>query len=552
MNNIFRKAYLLMDMHDTERADNKHNLFLKLRVTSSWILTILLLILSTHLLEVPHTRVVQMIVALLVLLLSGIPFYTGAWKRLNLGHIDMDMLVVISISVTFLFSVFNTFFPGFWYARALEPHVYYVTIGVIISITLTGKMLERRILQGAPSLNTRITAGYIFALLVVSILTFLAWIFFGGRDVVSHGLYAAISVWIMACPCALTLVTPVALLAGVKRAAENRIIVKEAWSLEQMPEVDVVVLDKSGVLTEGCPAISGWLWVQSQKECHKRVLLAAGMKSGYSLLQPVVETLRKNERLSPVPLDSIENLPEKGTRVVYKGTVYWVGSHKLLKDYYVYLSDILGEMLAQYESDGNSIVYFGRENELLSFIAIKDRLKPTSAEAVKELRVQDIEICMLASDGQRTSSSVAASLGIMRYISDALPEDKETFVHELQLQGKTVAMVGNGTTDTLALDASDISITMGDDKDKPVDISMVSLETSDLLLLPRLFSLARQVTRLIHRNLFWALIFNLIGITLAAGVLYPVYEILLTPVLATVAMLLSGISVVLNSLMLKY
>lgn len=552
MNNILRKAYLSLDMHEAGCADNKHNLFVKLRVVGTWILTLLLLLLATHTFNLPHNRVWQLAVTSLVLLTSGIPFYTGACRRFNFGHVDMDMLVVISISVTFLFSVFNTFFPGFWRVRGLEPHVYYVTIGVILSITVTGKMMERRILQGAPSLNTRITAGYIFVLFVISLFTFLAWIFFGGREVVSHGLYAAVSVWIMACPCALTLVTPVALMTGVRRASENHILVKEPWSLEQMPEVDVVVLEKAGILTEGHPAITGWLWVQSQEECHKKVLLSAALKSAYSLLRPIADALQKDARVVPVPLDCIENLPEKGTKVIYKGRVYWIGSHKLLKDYRVYLSDILGEMLAQYESDGNSIVYFGRENELLSFIAIKDQIKPTSAEAIKELRALDMEICMLADDGERTSSSVAAGLGIFRYLSDALPQDKETFIHELQLQGKTVAMVGNGITDTLALDASDISITMGDDKDKPADLSMVSLHTPDLLLLPRLFSLSRRIVKVVHKNLFWALIFNLIGITLAAGVLYPVYEILLTPLLATVAMLLSGVSVVLNSLMLKY
>ena len=260
----------------------------------------------------------------------------------------------------------------------------------------------------------------------------------------------------------------------------------------------------------------------------------------------------KDESVEPAILESFEKLSEKGVKVVYKDTVYWVGNHKLLKDYQVYLSDILGDMLAQYESDGNSIIYFGRENELISFVAIKDQIKPTSAEAVKVLRGQDIEVCMLTSDGERTASSVADSLGIIRYLSDALPEDKETFIHELQLQGKTVAMVGDGVNDTQALEAADVSIAMGEGKDIAMEASMVTLKTSDLLLLPKAFSLSRQITGLINQNLFWALIYNLIGIPLAAGILYPVYGILLTPTLATVAMALAGISVMLNSLKLKY
>lgn len=551
MSNIFRKAYPVLNMYDTGCAENKHNFYSKLRVAGAWIFTILLVLLANFV-NIPYIDVIQLILVILVLLLFSIPFYASAWKQFYIGYYNMDTLAAISISITFLFSVFNTFLPGFWYARGLQPHVYYETIAIIVAIILTGKMLERRILHDAPSISTRITGGFISAIFALSVLTFIAWIFFGGKEAMSHGVYSAISVWVMACPCALALVTPVALMVGKNRASENHILIKEAWALEQMPDVDVVVLDKTGTLTEGHPSIIGWLWVQAQEKHFKNVLLAAGMKTDHILINSIVAALEKEENVAPAVLESYEKLSEKGVEVVYKGVVYWVGNHKLLKDYQVYLSDILGDMLAQYESDGNSIVYFGRENELVSFIAIKDQIKPTSAEAIKELRGQDIEVCMLTSDGERTASSVAGRLGIIRYISDALPEDKENFIHELQLQGRTVAMVGDGVNDTQALETADVSIAMGEGKDIAMDISMVTLKTSDLLLLPKAFSLSRQVTGLIHQNLFWALIFNLIGIPIAAGVLYPVYGILLTPALATVAMALAGISVVLSSLKLKY
>ena len=551
MNNIFRKAYPVLDMYDTGCAENKPDFYSKLRVTIAWIFMILLVVLENFV-HIPYINVLQLILVIFVLLFFSIPLYRGAWRQFYVGYYNMDTLAAISITITFLFSAFNTFFPGFWYIRGLEPHVYYETIAIVVAITLTGKMMERRILHAAPSISTRITGGFISVIFALSALTFITWIFFGGKEAVSHGVYSAISVWVMACPCALVLVTPVALMVGINRASENHILIKEAWALEQMPDVDVVVFDKTGTLTEGHPSITGWLWVQTQEKYFKNILLAAGMKTDHILINSIVSVLEKDESVEPAILESFEKLSEKGVKVVYKDTVYWVGNHKLLKDYQVYLSDILGDMLAQYESDGNSIIYFGRENELISFVAIKDQIKPTSAEAVKVLRGQDIEVCMLTSDGERTASSVADSLGIIRYLSDALPEDKETFIHELQLQGKTVAMVGDGVNDTQALEAADVSIAMGEGKDIAMEVSMVTLKTSHLLLLPKAFSLSRQITGLINQNLFWALIYNLIGIPLAAGILYPVYGILLTPTLATVAMALAGISVMLNSLKLKY
>ena len=237
--------------------------------------------------------------------------------------------------------------------------------------------------------------------------------------------------------------------------------------------------------------------------------------------------------------------------MAYQGAEYWVGSHKLLKDYQANLSDILADMLTQYESDGNSIVYFGRENDLLAVIAIKDQLRVTSMEAIRELRTQDIEICMLTGDGERTASSVAGSLGVMRFVADAMPDDKEDFIHKLQLQGKTVAMVGDGVNDAQALSCADVSIAMGKGTDTLMDTAMITLRTSDLLLLPKVFRLSRQTVSLMYRNLFWAFIYNTVGIFVAAGVLYPVYDILLSPALAGAAMALSCVSVALSSLRLS-
>lgn len=553
--------------YPARRKPGKRYRLLKMRVIGAWVFSILLILIS--LLRLPYTNEIQMLLAIPVLLLFGAPFYTGAWKRTRLGRSNMDRLVALTTFIAFLFSVFNTFFPYFLDSRGLEPHVYYEVSVLIIAFVLTGELIEEhakgnayeairqlrglqpkvaRVLPEKQRIDDRVAELFLPVILVISVLTFFIWIFFGRVGILSPALFAALSVLIMACPCALGLATPIALVAGISRGAKHHILIKDALALEQMRNVDVVVFDKTGTLTEGHPTVVGWLWAQSQEEHFKNVLLAAEQQADHPLADAIVRALEVEESVVPARLEGFESIIGKGIKVSYQGAEYWVGSHKLLKDYQAYFSDVLGDMLAQYESEGNSIVYFGRESELLAIIAIKDQLKATSAEAIKELRALDIDICMLTGDGERTASSVATGLGIMRFVADAMPEDKEDFIRELQLQGKTVAMVGDGVNDSQALSCADVSIAMGKGTDTAMDVAMITLKTSDLLLLPRAFRLSRQTVRLMHQNLFWAFLFNLIAIPVAAGMLYPVYGILLTPLLASAVMALSCISVALNSL----
>ena len=545
MSNIITKAHPVPDMHSTG-----------LRVVGAWLFAIVLILFSTVFVHVPYTREIQMVLAIPVLLFFGAPFYAGAWKGTRSGRNNIDRLVALTTSVAFLFSVFNTFFPDYWLGIGLEPHVYYGVAAVIIAFSLTGEFMEERarrnvsaaicrlggwqhnaarVLPEKQRIDDRVAELFVPVILIISLLTFFIWVFFGGIDVVSHGLFAALSVLVVACPCAVGLATPVALAAGLNKAARNHILIRDTSALEQMRNVDVVVFDKTGTLTEGHPTVIGWLWAQGQEEHYKDVLLAAESTSDHPLAEAIVTALEGEEQVIPAHLDGFENITGKGVRVAYQGAEYWVGSHKLLKDYQANLSDILADMLTQYESDGNSIVYFGRENDLLAVIAIKDQLRVTSMEAIRELRIQD----------------VAGSLGIMRFVADAMPDDKEDFIHKLQLQGKTVAMVGDGVNDAQALSCADVSIAMGKGTDTLMDTAMITLRTSDLLLLPKVFRLSRQTVSLMYRNLFWAFIYNTVGIFVAAGVLYPVYDILLSPALAGAAMALSCVSVALSSLRLS-
>lgn len=564
MSHMIRKAY------PVTAEQSGYYRHLKRQATGAWILTVLLLLFSLFSAYVPRVDFIQLVLAGIVIAFFGASFYANAWRQICLGRANMDALVALSTSVAFFFSAFSTFFPEFWYVRGLEPSTYYEVTVVVIASALTGQWMEERaqgdasvalhrlrglqpevtcFLPGGERINDCISRIFVPVVLFLSVLTFFVWLFFGGTGTAPHALLAALSILIIACPCALRLTVPVALKTGVRRAAGSHILLKDASGLERMSRVDIVVFDKMGTLTEGDPSVTGWLWVQ-EEDHYKGVLLAAEMTSAHPLANALVAALAEKDQITPARLDYSENIIGKGVKVVCQGTEYWVGSHKLLKDFQANLSDTLVDMLVRYESDGNSIVYFGRENELLAIIAIKDRIRGTSAQAIQKLRAQDIDLCMLTGDGERTASAIAGSLGILRFMADAMPEDKEDFIRELQLQGKTVAMVGDGGNGSQALACANVSIAMAKEDDTPVDTAMVTLMTPDLLLLPEAFLLSHQTITLMNQNLFWAFIYHIVGILLATGILYPVYGILLTPQLAVAVMALSCVSVMLNSLRL--
>lgn len=659
------------DRKEERQEEEQHERYLRLKqkVIGAWILVVPMLVFSMVLMHMPFSKEIQLLLALPVLIFFGGTFFTGAWKQAKMGRSNMDTLVALSTSIAFLFSVFNTFFPEFWYDRGLESHVYYESSVVIIAFVLTGKLMEERakgntstairklmgmqpktarvlrngveeeimiellragdrvvvrpgeqipvdgeLLEGssyvdesmisgepipaekkkgdkvlAGTINQRgafvirasqvgletvlariihmvqeaqgskapvqrivdrITGIFVPVVLGIAVLTFVLWIVIGGSEYISYGILSAVSVLVIACPCALGLATPTALMVGIGKAASQHILIKDAIALEQMRKVNVVVLDKTGTLTEGHPTVTGWLWARAQDSHFKEVLLAAELKSEHPLAGAIISVLQEEEKRQPAVLDSFESITGKGIKVSYKGDTYWVGSHKLLKDFNANVTDVMGDMLVQYESEGNGIIYFGRGEELLAVIAVSDPIKSTSVEAVKELKRQGIDICMLTGDGQRTALAVSSRLGIDRFVADALPDDKAEFIRELQMQGKKVAMVGDGINDSQALALADVSIAMGKGTDIAMDVAMVTLMTSDLLLLPKAFELSKQTVRLIHQNLFWAFIYNLIGIPIAAGILFPFDGLLLNPMLASAAMAFSSVSVVLNSLSL--
>ena len=397
----------------------------------------------------------------------------------------------------------------------------------------------------------KISGIFVPVVVLLSFLTFVCWLVIGGESYFSYALLSAVSVLVIACPCALGLATPTALMVGMGKGAEQHILIKDAFALENLCKVDTVVLDKTGTLTEGVPVVTDSYWISDDNIRYLDVLYTAEQKSEHPLASAILCWLEESGA-KVCEAENFESLTGRGVRIQVEGVTYWVGSQGLLDIFQAGIPEKVRKQIGQWQEDGQSVVFYGQETRLLAVLAISDRIKPTSAEAVKELKKQGIEVHLLTGDGVRTAERVAATLDIGYYKAEVMPNDKEEYIISLQQQGKKVAMVGDGINDSQALARADVSIAMGKGTDIAMDVAMVTLITSDLLLLPGAIRLSKQTVRLIYQNLFWAFIYNVIGIPLAAGVLFPINGLLLNPMLASAAMSFSSVSVVLNSLRLKF
>ena len=397
----------------------------------------------------------------------------------------------------------------------------------------------------------KISGIFVPVVVLLSFLTFVCWLVIGGESYFSYALLSAVSVLVIACPCALGLATPTALMVGMGKGAEQHILIKDAFALENLCKVDTVVLDKTGTLTEGVPVVTDSYWISDDNIRYLDVLYTAEQKSEHPLASAILCWLEESGA-KVCEAENFESLTGRGVRIQVEGVTYWVGSQGLLDIFQAGIPEKVRKQIGQWQEDGQSVVFYGQETRLLAVLAISDRIKPTSAEAVKELKKQGIEVHLLTGDGVRTAERVAATLDIGYYKAEVMPNDKEEYIISLQQQGKKVAMVGDGINDSQALARADVSIAMGKGTDIAMDVAMVTLITSDLLLLPGAIRLSKQTVRLIYQNLFWAFIYNVIGIPLAAGVLFPINGLLLNPILASAAIAFSYVSVVLNSLRLKF
>lgn len=394
----------------------------------------------------------------------------------------------------------------------------------------------------------KIAGIFVPVVIGIAILTFILWIILGGEGGLVHGLLAAITVLVIACPCALGLATPTAIMVGVGKGAEKGILIKNAESLELTKKVDAVILDKTGTITEGKPVITDEKWLDKQEE-NKAVLVGIEKQSEHPLADAVV---KHYPDINPVEITNFESLTGKGAKAIYNHKSYFVGNRNLMKENNIQISEKLNQKASEWEADSKTVIWFSDDQQALSVIAISDKIKETSVTAIKELQDLGIELYMLTGDNESTAKAVATQTGIKNYKAEVLPQDKAEFVQQLQEQGKTVAMVGDGINDSTALATADVSIAMGKGSDIAMDVAKMTIISSDLMKIPQAIRLSKQTVTTIKQNLFWAFIYNVIGIPIAAGILYPFNGFLLNPMIAGAAMALSSVSVVTNSLRLKW
>lgn len=392
----------------------------------------------------------------------------------------------------------------------------------------------------------RIAAIFVPTILSIAVLSFLVWIWLDSSNGFTHGLLAAVTVTIIACPCALGLATPTAIMVGIGKGAENGILIKDAESLETARKVNAIVLDKTGTLTEGRPTVTDISDPLLQSPLGD-VLFTLESASEHPLAQAIVQ----HQTRQILPMEEFESLTGLGVRGKINGTYYYAGNRRLLETHHLTVSPALTEEAARLSQEAKTVIWLADSQQALGLVAIADRIKPTSREAVKQLQEMGISTYMLTGDNPETTQRIAAQCGITHFQAEVLPQQKAQFIKDLQKEGKIVAMVGDGINDSAALAQADLSIAMGKGSDIAMNVAKMTLISSDLNKITDAIRLSQSTVRTIRENLFWAFIYNLIGIPVAAGILYPINGFLLNPMIAGAAMAMSSVSVVSNSLRLK-
>ena len=392
----------------------------------------------------------------------------------------------------------------------------------------------------------RIAAVFVPAIMCIALLSFVGWTAFAPSDGFTRGLLAAVTVLIIACPCALGLATPTAIMVGIGRGAELGILIKDAESLETARKVNAIVLDKTGTVTEGRPEVTDLVGTAGEGRL-KDIFFSLEKMSEHPLAEAVAEKLKGQ----PLPMAGFRSVTGRGVCGSVDGKTYYAGNLRLLEESGIFPSDGMRKEAERLEADSKTVIWFAGEGRALGLAAVTDRIKSTSRKAVEQLQEMGIEVYMLTGDNEGTARHVARQAGIAHVKAGMLPEQKAAFVKALQAEGRTVAMAGDGINDSAALAQSDLSIAMGRGSDIAMDVAKMTVISSDLNKIADAVRLSRMTVRTIRENLFWAFVYNLIGVPIAAGILYPVNGFLLNPMIAGAAMAMSSVSVVTNSLRLR-
>ena len=398
----------------------------------------------------------------------------------------------------------------------------------------------------------KIAGIFVPVVLVISLVSGIAWFFLAKDNNLIHSLLSIVTVLIIACPCALGLATPTAIMVGIGKGADNGILIKDAESLETAHKITAVVLDKTGTITLGEPVVQSMKWEKDVfTEKYSRILHGIEKTSEHPLAAPVVRYL-EDSGISNISLQvTVESITGRGIKAFVDGDSYFIGNRRLMDENDIKIDLDLLSAGDKWENEAMSVSFFSDNLKVLCVIGISDKIKGSSKEAIRQLHDLGIEVYMLTGDNEQSAEAIAKEAGIDSYRAGMLPQDKHDFIRELQSKGKIVAMAGDGINDSQALAQADVSIAMGKGSDIAIDVAKMTIISSDLTKIPQAIKLSRLTVRTIRQNLFWAFIYNIIGIPIAAGILYPFTGFLLNPMIAGAAMALSSVSVVSNSLRLR-
>lgn len=397
-------------------------------------------------------------------------------------------------------------------------------------------------------LADKIASVFVPVVMSIAILSFIVWNIADGTNGFTHGLLAMITVLIIACPCALGLATPTAIMVGIGKGAENGILIKNAESIELAKKVNAVVLDKTGTITEGRPEVTDILWL-NENDLAKAILYSLEKQSEHPLAEAIVNHFGN---VKTTHISDFKSITGKGVRAVAEGKTWFAGNKRLLEENNIHIDSTLLETAKKWSANAKTVIWFADSENAVAAVAIADKIKENSAEAIHRLQNSGIEVYMLTGDNENTAKAIASQAGINHFKAETLPGEKAEFIKKLQSEGKIVAMAGDGINDSAALAQADVGIAMGKGSDIAIDVAEMTIISSDLNKIPQAIRLSKQTVTTIRQNLFWAFIYNVIGIPIAAGILYPFTGFLLNPMIAGAAMAMSSVSVVTNSLRLKW
>ena len=401
------------------------------------------------------------------------------------------------------------------------------------------------------NLADKISGYFVPVVIVISIITFILWKFLGPEPTLVYAFVNAIAVLIIACPCALGLATPMSVMVGVGKGAQEGVLIKNAESLEKLNKVDVLIVDKTGTITEGKPSVEEVISTSTYSKDELIQLVASvNSQSEHPLAEATVGYAKKS-KVDFLKIDDFDSITGMGVKAIINDKIVLIGNEKLMSEHSIQVTGEIAERSKAQQVKGKTVPFIAVNRELVGFVVISDAIKETSRLAIKNLKAKGIKVIMMTGDNAFTAKAVAEEVDLDEFEADCLPEDKLKKVEELQSKGLLVAMAGDGINDAPALALADVGIAMGTGTDVAIESSDVTLVKGDLSGIVKARTLSHKVMRNIKQNLFFALAYNTIGIPIAAGVLFPFFGLLLSPMIAALAMSFSSVSVIANALRLR-